>query len=189
MSDSRIAPEPCAIILPAIAALGAIASMAAVGWIGEDRQANAGPDHKRRTEVAVQELETCCLGLAEILRRLQRTPELLLRESGGKSAPLKFGVKPTRATSAVAQLYDRLINDVAAMLVLASQNTSTVMNAVEDGGIDAPEALFIAFGECQDELNNLLKPPTSLAVAVGKCIELADRLTALVRELKMHYIR
>ena len=188
MSQSRIAPDPCAAVLPALAALGAIASIAAVGWVAEDNPAGPRPEAKRRAVVAVQELETCSLGLAEIFRRFQRHPNLFSGDGRSQTTPMKFGVQGGRTTGAAGAIYDRLINDIAAMLVLASENSVAVMTAVENGEIEAPDAMFIAFGECQDELNQLLQARASVKDSVDKGVELADRLTALIRELKAHYV-
>ena len=187
-SQSRIAPDPCAAVLPALAALGAIASIAAVSWVAEDNPSGGRLDAKRRAIIAVQELETCCLGLGEIFRRFQRHPDLFSDEGRSSTAPMKFGAQGGRAASSTSALYDRLINDIAAMLVLASENACTVMAAVEGGELEAPDALFFAFGECQDELNRLLLDRASLKDCINKGVEVADRLTALIRELKKHHV-
>lgn len=189
MTRSRISPDPCAAVLPALAALGAVASIAAVGWIAEYNTAGNKPEAKRRAVIAIQELETCCVGLAEIFRRFQRHPNLFSADKRSQSAPMKFGVKGGRAANTAGALYDRLVNDTAAMLVLAAENASAVMIAVEDGEIDAPDALFNGFSECQDELNCLLQDRASLKACIDKGVEVADRLTALTRELKSHYLQ
>ncbi|MCH9765200.1 MAG: hypothetical protein K0U34_04305 [Alphaproteobacteria bacterium] len=185
--QSRIAPDVSTAVLPALAALGAVASIAAVNWIAEDATAKK-PEAKRRATVAVQELETCCSGLAEIFRRFDRHPDLFAAEGRTKGTPLKFGVQGGRVAATASATYNLLINDVAAMLVLASQNACAVMAAVEDGEIDAPDAVFIAFGECQDELNHVLQVRASLRDCIDKGIEIADRLTALIRELKKYQV-
>jgi len=187
-SKSRIAPDPCAAVLPALAALGAIASIAAVSWVAEDNPSEKRREAKRRAVVSVQELETCCLGLGEIFRRFQRHPDLFSDDVHSSTSPMKFGAQGGRAASATSALYDRLINDIAAMFVLASENACAVMAAVEGGELEAPDALFFAFGECQDELNRLLQDRSGLKHCIDKGVEIADRLTALVRELKKHHI-
>ena len=68
---------------------------------------------------------------------------------------------PRVATDA-ARLFQQLINDVASMLVLASQNAFDVMSAVEDGEINAPEELFFGFGEQQEHLNKLIQARATL---------------------------
>ena len=68
---------------------------------------------------------------------------------------------PRVATDA-ARLFQQLINDVASMLVLASQNAFDVMCAVEDGEINAPEELFFGFGEQQEQLNKLIQSRATL---------------------------
>jgi hypothetical protein len=184
-ADSRIAPDPFTAVLPALAALGAIASIAAINWTAEERT----PDRskaKRKAATAIRELETCCLGLSEIFRRFQRNPKLFAGEGAQGSSPLKFGVHGARVGQDGSRLFHQLMNDVASMLVLASQNAFDVMCAVEDGEVDAPETLYFAFGECQERLNKLFQNRATLKVAVDGGAEIAERLTQLVRELKKY---
>jgi hypothetical protein len=169
--DSRIAPDPFTAVLPALAALGAIASIAAINWTAEERT----PDRSKATRkaaTAIRELETCCLGLSEIFRRFQRNPKLFAGEGSQGSSPLKFGVHGVRVGPDGSRLFHQLMNDIASMLVLASQN--------------APETLYFAFGECQERLNKLIQTRATLKVAVDSGAEIAERLTHLVRELKKY---
>lgn len=183
--DTRAAPDPFAVVLPAIAALGAVASIATINWTSEDKTADRSRS-KRRAGTALRDLETCCLGLAEIFRRFQRNPRLFAGEGAQGSSPLKFGVHGPRVNSDTSRLYHQIMNDVASMLVLASQNAFDVMCAVEDGEINAPDELFFGFGECQDRLNKLIQNRATLRQSVDTGVEVSDRLTALVRELKRH---
>ena len=182
--DTRVPPDPFAAVLPALAALGAVASIAAINWSAHDKT----PDRakaKRKAGVALRDLETCCMGLGEIFRRFQRSPKLFCGE-GAPSSPLKFGVHGTRVGVDAAKLYQQIMNDVASMLVLASQNAFDVMSAVEDGEIVAPEELYFGFGEQQERLNSLISQRATLKVAVDAGAEIADKLCLLVRELKRY---
>lgn len=184
-ADSRIAPDPFAAVLPAIAALGAIASIATINWAARERS----PDRtrpKRKAGTALRELETCCLHLAEIFRRFHRYPKLFAPEGAQGASPLKFGVHGPRVTSEAARFYQSAVNDVASMLVLASQAAFDVMCAVEDGTIEAPEQIFYGFGECQDELNKLIQNRATLKASVETGGRVAERLAKLVGELKSH---
>lgn len=181
--DSRIAPDPFTAVLPAIAALGAVASIATVNWMAQERT-QGRPRAKRKAATALKDLETCCLGLYEIFRRFQRNPKLYGGEGGQGASPLKFGVHGPRVGGDAARLYQQLINDVASMLVLASQNAFDVMCAVEDGEINAPEELFFGFGEEQERLNKLIQGRATLKQTVDTGLDVASRLTHLVRELK-----
>ncbi|HRN87840.1 hypothetical protein [Hyphomicrobium sp.] len=184
-ADARIAPDPFAAVLPAIAALGAISSIATINWAATER----APDRtrpKRKAATALRELETCCLHLCEIFRRFQRNPTLFAGEGAQGSSPLKFGVHGPRVSGDAARLYQQVMNDVASMLVLAAQNAFEVMCAVEDGTVDAPEAIFFGFGECQDQLNKLIQNRATLKASVDTGTEVAERLTELVRELKKY---
>jgi hypothetical protein len=181
----RIAPDPFTAVLPALAALGAISSIAAINWTAEERT----PDRskaRRKAGTALRELETCCLGLGEIFRRFQRYPKLFAGDGAPGASPLKFGVHGPRVGPEGSRVFHQLMNDIASMLVLASQNTFDVMCAVEDGEIDAPETIYYGFGECQERLNKLLQTRAGLKQAVEAGAEISERLAVLVRELKKH---
>jgi hypothetical protein len=183
--ETRLAPDPFTAVLPALAALGAIASIATINWAVQERT----PDRaraKRKAGAALRDLETCCLGLQEIFRRFQRNPKLFAGESAPAASPMKFGVHGPRVGADAARLFQALINDVASMLVLASQNAFDVMSAVEDGEINAPDELYFAFGEQQDRLNKLIQARATLKASVDTGAEVAQRLTVLVREMKRH---
>jgi hypothetical protein len=183
--DTRIAPDPLSAVLPALAALGAIASIAAINWVGQEKTAERLRP-RRKAGVALRDLESCCMGLQEIFKRLHRNPKLFAGDGPGATAPLKFGVCGQRIDQALARSYHQLMNDIASMLVLASQNAFDVMSAIEDGEIQAPEQLFYGFGEQQDRLNKLVQTRATMKAVVETGVEVSDRLTALVRELKKH---
>jgi hypothetical protein len=186
-ADSRIAPDPLSLVLPAVSALGAIASVAAINWIAQEKTADRTRS-RRKSGVALRDLESCCLGLQEIFRRLSRNPRLFVGEGAGATSPLKFGVCGPRIDQTLARSYHQLMNDIASMLVLASQNAFDVMSAVEDGEIQAPEELFYGFGEQQDRLNKLVQGRATLKVIVETCTEVSERLTSLVRELRTYKV-
>ena len=185
-SDTRTPPDPFSAVLPALAALGAISSIAAIHWSGQEKTSNRARA-KRKTSASLRDLETCCLGLAEIFRRFQRHPKVFAGEGAQASSPLKFGVHGTRIRADAQRLYLQLVNDIASMLVLAAQNAFDVMTAIEDGDINAPEEIFFGFGEQQDRLNKIIQDRATLRVAVDTGADVADRLTALVRELRKHH--
>jgi len=183
--ETRLAPDPFTAVLPALAALGAIASIATINWVVQERSPDRSRS-KRKAAAALRDLETCCLGLQEIFRRFQRNPKLFAGDSAPASSPMKFGVHGPRVGTNAARLFQQLINDVASMLVLASQNAFDVMSAVEDGEINAPDQLYFGFGEQQDRLNKLMQTRATLKASVDTGAEVAQRLTVLVREMKRH---
>lgn len=185
--DSRIAPDPFAAVLPAIAALGAIASIATVNWVAQERTDERSRS-RRKPGTVLKDLESCCLGLIEIFRRFQRNPALFAGEGAQGSSPLKFGVHGPRVEAEACRLYHQLMNDVASMLVLASQNAFDVMCAVEDGDIDPPEELFFGLGEQQERLNGLIQNRATLKQSVDTGLEVALKLYELVVELKSHKV-
>ena len=185
-ADTRVPPDPFAAVLPALAALGAVASIAAINWSALEKTVDRAKV-KRKASMALRDLETCCMGLVEIFKRFQRNPKIFCGE-GGPSAPMKFGVHGKRVSADAARQYHQLINDVASMLVLASQNVFDVMAAVEDGEINAPDELYYGFGEQQERLNALIGNRANLKVAVDTGAEIAVRLCTLVRELKRYRV-
>jgi hypothetical protein len=186
-ADSRIAPDPLAVVLPALSALAAIASIAAINWVAQEKTADRARS-RRKAGIALKDLESCCMGLQEIFKRLHRNPKLFAGDGAGAASPLKFGVCGPRIDQALARSYHQLMNDIASMLVLASQNAFDVMSAVEDGEIQAPDELFYGFGEQQERLNKLIQGRATLKVIVETGVEVSERLTALVRELRKHKI-
>lgn len=183
--DTRMAPDPFTAVLPALAALGAVASIASINWAAQDKTPERARARRKAT-TALRDLETCCMGLTEIFKRFQRNPRLFAGEGPAAASPLKFGVIGARVPADGARLFQQLVNDVASMLVLAAQNSFDVMCAVEDGEIEAPEDVYFAFGEAQEKLNKLIQGRATLKVSVETGLELAERLTVLVRELKKH---
>ena len=185
--DTRITPDPLTAVLPALAALGTIASIAAVNWVAQD-ESNEMARQKRRPSVGMRDLESCCLGLMEIFRRFSQNSRVFAGEGGPQSAPMKFGVHGRRVDQATARMFQTMMNDIASMLVLASQNSFDVMCAIEDGKIDAPEEVFFGFGEQQDRLNKLLATRETLQITVATGADIAAKLLNLVRQLKKHQI-
>ena len=140
-SYTRIAPDPFSAVLPALAVLGAIASITTVNWVAQDRTPERSKS-KRRVVVALRDLEKCCLGLQEIFKRFHRAKKLFSGKGAVVSSPLKFGVHGTRVGPNEIRIYYQSMNDIASMLVLASQNAYEVMAAVEDGEVDPPDEIF-----------------------------------------------
>lgn len=181
--DTRIAPDPFAAILPALAALGAITAIASVHWVAQDRTPER-PKVKRRVGVALRDLESCCMGLVEIFRRFQRNPRLFGMEGSSAASPMKFGVHGPRVTPDAARGYQQLLNDLASMLVLASQNAFDVTAAIEDGEITPPDDVFAQLGDAQERLNKLLQTRATAKVAIDTGAEIASAMTELVRRLR-----
>ncbi len=183
--DSRIAPDPLSVVLPAISALGAISSIAAVNWVGQERTQERSKS-RRKVGLVIRDLESCCLGLQEVFKRLNRIPRLFAGEGAAAGSPLKFGVHGPRVDPVVARIFHQLMNDVASMLVLASQSSFDIMCAVEDGDIAAPEEIFFGFGEQQDRLNKLIQERATLKALIETGLDVANALQALVSEFKKY---
>ncbi len=187
-ADTRIAADPVAIVLGAVATLGVVASIAAVNWMAEDRSEER-PRSKRKAGAAVKDLERCCVGLQELFKRLHQSPKLFAGEgSSSASSPLKFGVHGPRVGARDMRLLQQVVQDVASMMVLATQNSLDVMAAIEDGELAPPDELFYGFGEAQEKLNKLLSERVTLKETVDRATMVAVDLTRLVQQLKDHRV-
>lgn len=184
-ADTRMPPDPFSVVLPALGALGAIASIAAINWAGQEKSA-VRTRAKRKTSALLKDLETCCIGLVDVFRRLRAHPRIFAGEGGVAAAPMKFGVHAQRVRADAQRLYLNLVSDIASKYTLAMQSAFDVMTAIEDGEIDAPEEIYFGLGEQQERLNELLQSRPTLKVAVDTGAEVADRLLKLVAELKTY---
>jgi hypothetical protein len=181
--EGRTAPEPLTLVLPAFAALGAVASIAAVAYVAQDRQGER-PRVKRRVDVILRDLDTSCLGIAEILRRVKRNARVLGLDGASGHVAMKLGLNSGRLEHAGGDIYHAMVNDLATMLVLATQNSFDAINAIEDGEISASEAVLSGFGQAQEKLNRLFLARASLRQMVDGCIEVAMHLTDLLTQLR-----
>jgi hypothetical protein len=168
-----------------VAALGAVAGIAAVAWLAEDRTSDR-PRVKRRMDVILKDLETSCLGVAEILRRVIRNSPMFGLLGTAGATPIKFGILGARIDAAQSQTFHQLVNDVATMLVLATQASFDTANAIEDGDMTPPEALLYRFGEVQDGLNKMMSARSSIKSTVEGALIHAETLCGLVRKLKSY---
>jgi len=184
-AETRIAPDPFVVVLPALSALGAVSCIAAVNWAAEDKTPDR-PRAQRKAAAALRDLESCCVGLQEIFKRFQKNPRMFCGEGASASSPLKFGVHGPRLTGDETRLFTQIMNDTASMMVLAAQNAQDVMAAVEDGELNPPEELFYAFGDAQEALNKLIQDRATMKQTVDGGAAIAGQLTELVRQLKAY---
>jgi len=184
-ADSRTAPDPFSIVLPALSALAAVSSIATIHWAAEDRESDR-PRSRRKATTSLRDLETCCMGLSEIFKRFQRLRGLFGGAGGAAAAPMKFGVHGPRISPEQSRQYQQLMNDSASMLVLAAQNAFDVMAAVEDGELSPPEDVFYAFGDAQEELNRIMQDRVTMREAVDRGAVISLKLVELVRRFKAY---
>lgn len=175
--DQRLPCDPAAVVLPALSALGAIAGIAVMPFVAQDRAPEPGRG-QRKAAAAVRDLETDGLQLQEIFRRLQRN---LRSAPGGQAvavAPLKFGLFGVDLADAA------LVGEIVRVLGASMQDTGDVMRAIEDGRIDAAEELCYGFGLCQERLSKLVIERASVRTAIDEGLAIALRLSELIVELK-----
>ena len=175
----RLPCDPAAVVLPAIAALGAVAAIAVMPFVGQDRTPERGRG-RRKPSASVRDLETDCLQLQEIFRRLQRNLRVAPGGQAVAASPLKFGLYGVDLADA------ELVSEIARVMGAAVRDTGDVMRAIEDGGISAPETLCNEFGRCQETLSKLIIERASVRLAIEEGLAVSLRLTELVRDLKQH---
>ena len=182
-AESRIAPDPLAAVLPALAALGSIASIATILWAGRE----SDPSRiRRRPLTSLRELEADCDQLIEIFKRLMRALKMFGGDRMVSSSSFKFGVQGLKITPNAVVWHQSLVADIGKVLASSSRSSFEVMCAIEDGAIDAPETVFYGFGECQERLNKLLQERSNLKGSVESGLAIAEELARLVQELKRH---
>jgi hypothetical protein len=177
IAAERLPCDPAAVILPALSALGAITAIAVIPFVGQERQPERNR-HRRKPSAILRDLETDCLQLQEIFRRLQRNLRSAPKAHAVAVSPLKFGLYGVDLADA------SLVVEIARVLGTSVRNTGDVMHAIEDGGIEAPEPLCHKFGACQERLSKLVIERASVRVAIDEGLAIALRLTELVVELK-----
>lgn len=178
-TDARIAVDPLTAVLPSLSALGCVCSIAATLWLAEEQDAlKAKP--RRKASVAVRDLETDCLVLQEIFRRLGRNLKAVAGDRSLVALPLKFGLHGIDIAPA------GLMADIGRVLPSASQNAYDVMRAIEDGAFEVPETIFYGFGECQERLTKLVVERASVKVLIDTGLAVAMRVTDLVQDMKRH---
>ena len=182
-NDNRVGPDPLTLILPALAALGGIASIAALNWAA--RTSEDSRRHGRRNAAGVlRNLERDCLDLQEAFRRLVRGLPGITSGGGTTSLPMKFGVHGLDVTPQSYPIYQSLLASVSSLVARTSQHSYDLMGAIEDGTIEPPEEVFFAFADQQERLNALFAHPRpSLKATVETGFDIAVKLSALIDEL------
>ena len=181
--DTRVGPDPLTLILPAFAALGGIASIAALNWAAQTSD-DARRQTRRPAAGVLRNLERDCLDLQEAFRRLVRGLPGITSGGGTTALPMKFGVHGLDVTPQSYPLYQSLLASLSSLVARTCQHSHDLMGAIEDGSIEPPEEVFFAFGDQQDRLNQLFAHPRpSLKNTVEMGYDVAVKLSALIDEL------
>lgn len=183
-NETRVGPDPLTIILPALAVLGGIASIAAMNWASRTATGSGRRQGRRNAALVLRNLERDCLDLQDAFKRLVRGLPGITSGGGTTSLPMKFGVHGLDVTPQSYPIYQSLLSSLSSLIARASQHSYDLMGAIEDGTIDPPEEVFFAFGDQQERLNQLLAHPRpSLKTTVEVGFDIAVKLTALIDEL------
>ena len=185
--DTRVAPDPLTVVMPALAVLGTIASIAAMNWVAEECEAGQ-KRQKRKVAAMLRDLEKCCLELQNIFKGFHKAQTLFAGQGAVATSPMKFGTHRSRISREAIRIYHHSINDIASMMVLASQSSFEVMTAIEDGEINPPDDIFYSFGEAQEQLNRVFLERETMKSSVETGLKIAMDLTVLVRKLKDYQV-
>lgn len=182
---TRLAPDPVAAILCAIASLAAVASIAAINWVAEEER-NEQTHNRRRPKNILRDLERNCLDLRDVLKRLERNLQLFSGDRGSISTAIKFGVHAIQVPQGSFALHQAVVTEIAALFDEISRNSFDVMCLIEDGVLDPPEETFFQFAEVQERLNGILINRIALKPTLEEAIHIAGQLAQLVRSLKTY---
>ncbi len=141
-SEARIAPDPLAAVLPALAALGSIATIAAVIWVAQDGDPSRSRP-RRKASVILRDLEADCVLLQDIFRRLGRSLKMFSGERAVFTSHFKFGLHGLKIAQSTYGMHQAIVADISRVLTSSSQNAFDTMCAIEDGAIDAPEVAVL----------------------------------------------
>ena len=184
--ETRVGPDPLTLILPALAALGGIVSIASLNWAARDGEANRRLGRRNAASV-LRNLERDCVDLQDAFRRLVRGLPGITSGGGTTALPMKFGVHGLDVTPQTYPIYQSLLASLSSLVARTCQHSYDLMGAIEDGSIEPPESLFFAFSDQQERLNQLLGVPRpSLKATVETGYDIAVKLSALIDELGAH---
>jgi hypothetical protein len=171
------AQDPAAVVLPALAALGSVAVIAAIPYLAQDRTPERGR-LGRRAGLAIRDLEGDCLVLSDVFKRLIRSLKAAPEAAAIALSPIKFGLFGIELADAA------LMGDIARVSGSVPRNAGELMRCIEEGGIEVDDDVCAAFGKCQERLNQILIERASLKASILEGAEIAARLTELVRSLR-----
>lgn len=178
----RVAPEPLLVLMPGLAALGAVASIAAVLWI--ETEPGQKTRSRRKASIVIRDLESDCLILQDIFRRLASGHRAGDAGSRPESTPLKFGLPAMAGGSSSHAAHQSMLVDVSRCLPMAAENAAEIIGLIEDEEIEAADEVLYGFGECQELLNQVLAERSSIEAGIGAGLDVSGRLVGLVRVLK-----
>ena len=180
---TRLAPDPVASILCVLSALAAVASIAALNWVSEDEPESRAPNRRKPRNV-LRDLEQNCLGLRDVLMRLDRNLQLFSGDRGSITTPIKFGVHAIQVPQGSAALHQAVMSDIATLFDETSRNVFDVMALIGDRDLDPPEDVYFQFAEMQERLNGLFVNRKALRETLEEGGRIAEALAVLVRALK-----
>lgn len=152
----RLDPDPVSILLAALGALGSFASLAAYLGVQRDRTR----ERRRARRTVLRSIAAVREALEDIDQALLKLEKLMERagEPGDPSAldaPAQFGSVNAFFDFFEFSAYQMLAQRVTRAFDTTIRETYEIMDAIEDGAIEAPQPLFAELRELQARLETL----------------------------------
>lgn len=183
----RIEPDPATVFLAALGALGSFASLAAY----RDFRGQKERERQRARRTVMRAIAASREALEDIDSALARLERLLERNATDASrfhldAPVEFGSINAFFDFFEFSAYQMLAQRVTRAFDTTIRETAEIMDAIEDGAIEAPRELFQELCEMQARLEDLRKTTRTFGDTIAATRSVTQRMIILADELETH---
>jgi hypothetical protein len=183
----RIDPDPASVFLASLGALGCFASLAAY----QDFLRQKERDRRRARRTVMRAIAASREALEDIDSALARLERLLERNATDATrphldAPVEFGSINAFFDFFEFSAYQMLAQRVTRAFDTTIRETAEIMDAIEDGAIDAPADLFQELRELQGRLEDLRGTKRSFGDSIAATRSVAQRMIIIAEELERH---
>ena len=185
----RLDPDPVSVLLAALGVLGSFASLAAYGGSRPERQR----DRRRARRTVIRSIAATREALEDVDASLERL-ERLIRQGGAKdnsdravdylNAPVSFGSVNAFFDFFELAAYRTLAQRVTRAFDTTVRETFEIMDAIEDGAIEAPNDLFLELRDSQSRLETLRRSQRSFGDTIDATRAVTQRLTRIADDLE-----
>ncbi len=183
----RIDPDPVSVLLAALGALGSFASLAAYREYRRDKQR----ERKRARRTVLRAISASREALEDIDAALSKLERLLERngdsaDAGHLDAPVEFGSVNAFFDFFEFSAYQMLAQRVTRAFDTLIRETYEIMDAIEDGAIEAPRDLFIELRELQARLEELRRARRSFGETLAATRSVTQRMAEIADDLEKY---
>jgi methyl-accepting chemotaxis protein len=183
----RLDPDPVAVLLAALGALGSFASLAAYVEYKRDRQR----ERRRAKRTVLRAITAAREALDDIDGALLKLEKLMERsgEAGDVAtldAPVEFGAVNAFFDFFEFSAYQTLAQRVTRAFDTTIRETYEIMDAIEDGAIEAPRDLFAELRELQARLEKLRRARRSFSETIAATRHVTQRMAQIAEDLERH---